>query len=313
MIQYTITAQSVVALSDGANYTIARGSYNFKALCSALLDEDWDKAKGCLNLASAISQWSHGKFTVREKDGAPAIFFGDLEVHSAVGTRILEAIKEEADSMPLLRFWARLQLNPSYRSVQTLYTFLVKTNIPIRSDGHLLAYKSVREDWFDHYSGTIENRPGAEIKMPRNQVSDDPDVACGQGLHLGSLTYAQGFHSGSSRILVCAVDPQDVICIPKDAQQGKMRCCRYVVLGLMGSPLPDVLSMRDDTDLGLRDREAPVDSLEPSEGPLADIHAMSLADLRKYAATLHIVGASKIPGGKAALLVRILEERNKTR
>ena len=99
------------------------------------------------------------------------------------------------DPQPLLRFYERLSRNPSWRSTQQLFDFLAHENLPIEPSGHFLAYKAVRRDYTDIYSGSVSNAIGQRPTMPRNQISDDADLACHVGFHVGALKYAQDFIS----------------------------------------------------------------------------------------------------------------------
>jgi hypothetical protein len=102
--------------------------------------------------------------------------------------------------------------------------------IPLTDDGNFLAYKSVRKDYKDHHSGQFDNSPGVVNEMPRNKISDDPRIECHEGFHVGALEYASTFKS-DGRVVVCEVDPVDVVCIPYDYSQQKMRVSKYKVIG----------------------------------------------------------------------------------
>lgn len=151
----------------------------------------------------------------------------------------------------LVNFWRKLRTNPSHRAVQGLFRFLSKNHFPITEDGHFLAYKGVKADWKDCHTGTISNKIGLTVEMPRNQVDENPNEACSSGLHVASYNYAHtgygGGHAGSNgekgHTIVVRVDPADVVAVPygdAGALAGlataascpeKMRVCRYVVVG----------------------------------------------------------------------------------
>jgi hypothetical protein len=122
--------------------------------------------------------------------------------------------------------------NPSKRSVDELYGFLEKNNLPITPDGHFLAYKKVRNDYKDVYSGTMDNSPGQVVTMPRNKVDDDKDRTCSVGLHFCSEGYLN--HFGGERVVIVKVNPRDVVSIPSDYNNTKGRACQYEVIGEVG-------------------------------------------------------------------------------
>jgi hypothetical protein len=342
---FTITQDSVTVILDSKAYTVQKGAPNFLALRQAIVSERWDDIPKNLTVGKSISEWAKGKFTV---DGNVISYEGN-KLPEELNERILAMATNGENPTALFKFWERLSKNPSYRSVNQLWPFLKHIGIPITDDGYFLAYKSVRSNYKDVHSGTIDNRPGVVVDMPRNKISDDPQTPCHEGLHVGALSYAQSF--GGERIVVCKVDPEHVVCVPHDEQSRKMRVCKYEVLGNYGSQLPsttitaeEVLEEDEEEDTTSdegADREPTAETEdEPASGSAPVILAqgkkeeddtkdkparkkskydsmgmkelldVSIEDLRKYAGgVLKIVGASKIPGGKLALVTRIQEVR----
>ena len=119
--------------------------------------------------------------------------------------------------------------NPSKRAVDELYGFLEASKLPITQDGYFLAYKSVKQNFRDVHSGTIDNSPGVTVKMTRNAVNDNKDQTCSTGLHFAAHNYAKGFH-GQGKMVVLKINPRDVVSIPSDYKNEKGRCCEYLVL-----------------------------------------------------------------------------------
>jgi hypothetical protein len=268
---------------------------------------------------------------------------------ASIAQRIFAMAAAGENPGPLFAFYARLTKNPSYRSVQQLWGFLGHIGIPLESDGTFLAYKGVRNDYLDAHSGTFDNAPGAAHRMPRNQISDDPDKTCHIGFHVGALNYAHNF---SERVVIVRVDPEHVVCVPNDHSAQKMRVCEYTVVGnFVGAedePMPST-TFTPDVDEGGPDewggdvegededenddvvseadaerarRAAIVVTTKPTRPKAAlfarmnpgKLMAQSIDDLRKYAAAhLKIVGASKMPGGKSALVSKILKVRRQRR
>lgn len=277
--------------------------------------------------------------------------FCDQPLPEAIKRRVLRLSAEGKSPNPILRFYERLQRNPSSRSVNQLFPFLEKLNIPITEDGCFLAYKSVRNDYMDAHSGTISNKPGTTVKLPRNLVSDDPKEACHFGLHVGAPHYAGTF---SDKLMIAKVDPEHVVCVPYDSSREKMRVCEYKIIGHAGDDLPtDVMDGEDELE-NLHENESVeveeeeidnTNQLEKAQRKSAKKEAkrmglsvktkrverkidkrkfdkfknmdaqklleLSLDDLRQYATYgLEIVGASKVAGGKTALVGKIIKVRD---
>jgi hypothetical protein len=146
---------------------------------------------------------------------------------------MIEMLQEDFPVAPLVNFMENLMQNPSMNSVNELYGFLEKNNLPITSDGHFLAYKKVRENYLDCHSGTMDNSVGKIVEMERNQVDDVADRTCSTGLHFCSEDYLN--HFGGERIMIVKVNPRDVVSIPSDYNRSKGRACRYEVVGELGA------------------------------------------------------------------------------
>lgn len=335
MFKYTLSNESVMVVVDGVAHTVRKGVPNFVQLVTALLSDDDAAVRANLTVKNSLEAWAKGKFTV---DGDTVKYMGDV-LPPILNKRMVEMATKGESPESLFNFWDKLQANPSKRSVDQLWTFLEHCGIPLAPDGDFLAYKGVRDDLTDQYSGKLDNTPGKVQTMARNQISDDPRTPCHEGLHVGALSYASGF--GPTTIIV-KVNPADVVCVPYDESARKMRVCRYEVIGFHGSQLSDT-THEDENDPEFTSDEGMVDDLaltdESEEGGLVDeatvsanlkkvtqkdkyadfgklqtkdLLRCSIAELREYAGKgLQIVGASKIPGGKTSLIKRILTVRGK--
>jgi hypothetical protein len=157
--------------------------------------------------------------------------------------RILQFRDHGFDMMPLVKFLAKLMLNPSKRAVDELYTFLEHKNLPITDNGNFLAYKGVDSQYWSIHSGNVRllkgrannnghifNGIGEEIQIPRNQVDDNKENHCSYGLHAGTLEYANGFRNDGGKLIIVEIDPADVVSIPSDCECQKLRTCRYKVV-----------------------------------------------------------------------------------
>ena len=154
-----------------------------------------------------------------------------LKVPAAVIAKALEMMKEGFSIEPLRNFLNRLLRNPSYRVREELFAFLTHGDIPLTEEGRFLAYKAVRSDFYDIYSGTLLNTVGSVVEMPRSQVDDNSERTCSAGLHVCSRDYLPHFAHANGRVMICEIDPADVVSIPRDYNNTKMRCCRYKVVG----------------------------------------------------------------------------------
>lgn len=258
-IKHVVTNESVTVHYQGKVYTTKKGTPNFLGLRAALIDEKWDDVPGFLTIQGSLKKWSNDKFTIDE-EGEVVTFNGE-ELPTDITNRITSMAAANEDPTPLFKFWERLQKNPSFRSVKQLYSFMKHAGIPITNEGKILTYKSVRADYKDVHSGTFDNTPGTTQKMPRNQISDDPQVACHEGFHVGAMGYVSSFHGGG-KIVICEVDPEHVVCVPYDHNAQKVRVCEYKVIGnYSGQDMPDTAVNITDYDT----TREPEDDVEPEE------------------------------------------------
>lgn len=183
-------------------------------------------------------------------DGKNILFDGDV-IHSALSEQILRFIQQGVgDYAPLVRFWEKLASNPNEHSREQLYRWLKTHNFTITDDGDIVGYKGVKVIWQDRaegfrsihsgkavvdgkeVNGFVPNEPGAVITMPRSEVQHDPRVGCHSGLHVGTWDYANNFAQGA--VLEVHVNPRDVVSVPTDCSDAKLRCCKYKVVQKLG-------------------------------------------------------------------------------
>jgi hypothetical protein len=263
---YTLTRDSIMVIWQGKSHVVQKGTPHFVGLRQALLEEKWDDVPNHLTIAKGLSSWAKGEFTLNEM--TETFSYKGTELPKDINERITQMASNGEDPMPLLRFFERLQRNPSFRSVQQLYPFLKHKGIAITKDGCFFAYKGVNADYTDCHTSKISNVPGTVNKMPRNQISDDPQHACHEGFHVGARSHASGY---GKRMIVCKVDPEHVVCVPYDSSQQKMRVCEYKVVGNYGDDLPDTITDEDD----LAPDAPPVKAAEGNTSAYPDIPDVS--------------------------------------
>ena len=220
---------------DGKQYTILASNPMFASAVSAYQTKDFDSlmlaldpSRKFLNLYAKYEQ-------IEVKDGS--VFVDGDAIQSVVADRIINFLADGVDCLPIFKFITRLQLNPSKRAVDELYTFLEHKHLPLTETGTFLAYKAVRNDFTDKHTGRFFNGVGEVLEMPRNKVDDNKEVGCSYGFHAGTLEYASNFAGGNDRLVLVEIDPADVVSIPTDCEFQKLRTCRYKVVAEYERPL----------------------------------------------------------------------------
>lgn len=221
-----------VVFDDGEIATIYQSNPNYAKIIDALTHKEWETvrelADPSVEVARAISA---GGVADRVRIDGGVVYYDDNPLHTHLTDRMLEMLEEGFDITPLALFLQNMMENPSYRAVTELYTFLEASNLPITEDGHFLAYKRVRSDWMDQWSGSMSNAIGSVVEMPRNEVDEDKSRTCSSGLHFCSREYLPHYGaSGGGRVIIVKINPRDVVAIPQDYNNAKGRTCRYEVI-----------------------------------------------------------------------------------
>ena len=264
----------ITVVLDGERHSINAGNGMFSKALEAYKVNDWDAFIGCVNPTIRLKSLYASYEGIEVKDGNLYVF--DEPVHSTLATRVLSFLEAGLDCVHLFKFILKLNLNPSKRAVDELYTFLEHRALPITDNGNFLAYKAVREDYTDKYTGKFLNTIDAVLEMPRNKVDDDKNVGCSYGFHAGTVEYAKDFMGREGHLMIVEINPADVVSIPTDCQYQKLRTSKYKVVGEYEIDLTDPLyasrfetDQDDDVDLW-SDDEVCSDCLEESYGNCDD-------------------------------------------
>lgn len=224
-----IGGDSLCVVIDGKDYVIRQEHPNFRLVAVALLSGEHDKVREFVTIETAVQAYLETT-GVEVKDGK--VTWNGQEINSLLTDRILEAITEGIDPQPFIKFLNNLMQNPSKTAQEGLFNFVEKCGLTITPDGCFLGYKKVREDYMDVHSGRFSNKIGQTISMLRENVVEDPNVACASGLHVGTFENANmHFSPGSGHVMIVSVNPIHVVSVPYDYDYQKMRTCEYTVVG----------------------------------------------------------------------------------
>lgn len=206
-----------------------------------VVDPNYQKAVDAINTGADLSKFfvktqielvaiqTKGKVTI----DVNGVHYKGFDLHGPIADAILELYMDGRldASNRLVLFLGNLVQNPDSRVFDQLYPFMRHNDIEVSDDGHLIAYKKVRDTYFDIHSNTMRNAPGDVLEMPRIAVVNDPNQTCAAGLHVCAKAYLSSFGSGSDdRVIKVKVNPRDVVSVPVDYNGAKMRVCRYEVL-----------------------------------------------------------------------------------
>lgn len=78
----------------------------------------------------------------------------------------------------------------------------------------------------DKHTRKMHIQLGVRTLQKRGKCDSDPGVECSHGLHVGSTKYVNNFVSDGNTVLVCLVNPMNVVAVP-DYDKSKIRVCEY--------------------------------------------------------------------------------------
>lgn len=224
------TNNNITIIKDGETKTLSVGDALFEPCLQLWKNKDLDGIVDLLWSTKKIVEKAYGEFGFKVQDGV--VFINNKPVVDSLGQRIISYAERGESPDRLVLFWNRLINNTSYWCVQSLFDFLDRNRCPIGEDGRFMALKAVDKNFKDKKTGTINNSPGTKVPpFDRNQVDDDRLKACSFGYHVGSATYVKRFGDQTNdKFIEVLVDPADVVSIPEDVMQDKIRVCTYEVV-----------------------------------------------------------------------------------
>lgn len=244
---------NITVLLDGDLFTATDQHPNWTAIVDQVTNDVPDGLRDLFDLTVTLStKFETLSDRVAVMNGQ--VYFDGDAVDNALADQIVRFYTSGVDEwMPLVRFWEKLASNPNEHSRTQLYRWLQTHSFTIADDGDIIGYKGVNKDANGNFvsvhagpairngeqvNGYVVNNPGDVIKMPRSDVQHDPSVACHTGLHVGTWNYAKNF---ASFVLKVKFNPRDVVSVPTDCNDAKVRTCGYTVVEKIDSPINNIV------------------------------------------------------------------------
>ena len=241
------TSDSILIWFNGREdpVPVSKQSRVFPDLVRAIRSGEHEQVPVLADQAFRIAQMGD----LRVEDGL--VYIGKDCLPATLSKRLIQLMDHDLNIDPLINFWFNLRKNPSKSSREELFDFLEANHVPLTEDGCFVGYKKIRSDFTDSYTGTISNKVGSVVKMDRAKVDANRNVTCSTGLHVAAYNYANGF---DGNILVeIKVNPQNVVSVPTDYDNQKMRVCEYEVIRVSDGYMDSQVYDREVIDEDLED------------------------------------------------------------
>lgn len=214
--------------SDNRNYSEIREAINNHIAGKFLSTAKWE---ALCDVSKFITSYV-GNSGVEFRNGQ--FFYCGQPLHNELVDTIEKIQVQGFNIDPMVKFLENLMQNSSKRATETVPSFINAKHMTITPDGCFLGYKSVNGDYLDWHSKKYSNKVGTVHEIPRNTVDENVELACSYGFHVGTYAYAYDFNKCTDQhIMLVKVNPKDVVSVPSDATEGKVRVCRYEVVGEM--------------------------------------------------------------------------------
>lgn len=191
--------------------------------------------KALKDTSKLLAKWSNGALEI----SSTSVVYNGKEIQPELTEFLIDKFLNNPHDQDAFDAWSnfiKVASNAaSYKVVNRLFMFLQKNDLQIDSDGNVLAWKVVRDDYKDIHSGTFDNSPGQILEMARNQVDDDDSRTCSRGFHVCSWDYLRSFAGQGNPVMQVKINVNDIVSIPLDYNGEKVRVCKYEVLRQVGN------------------------------------------------------------------------------
>lgn len=235
-LAHVLTKLNLTVFVKAGQRTVSRDHMKFKELMDAVMAGDENAVENILDPYKTTKHAS-GLFDV---NGFGEASIDGFKLPKALSERLVEFHTMGHPLTPLLKLWKNILANPDKTAATDLYDYLEYNGHPITPDGCFIAYRAVEKEivdgvetgrLIDNYSRTMDNSVGTVVKMKRDLCDGDRNNTCSRGLHAANMDYVKGSYPGKVVVNV-KINPKDVVAIPTDYSNHKMRCCEFKIVSV---------------------------------------------------------------------------------
>ena len=222
-----IINENSVSIFKGANRLVAHvGHPMFNKIVKRIRENNFNGIEQMFKIKDTFERL----FNVTVKNNSE-VFYKGKKIHNVLTDKIINAMRTEQPYRGWVCFLDKLMENPNDRCRDQLFSYVENYGLPIDNDGFVYAWKAIRNDYWDKWTGKTHcYKVGSIASMKRENCDLDATVACGRGLHSGNFEYVKGYGSGDDRYVLIRFSPKDVVSCPSDCSWKKLRCCKLRVM-----------------------------------------------------------------------------------
>lgn len=230
---------SITVFNNGETLFATTDSHSNFAEIVRRVSEGDENALDLFDLKRAVKRYTDQALSGRVKVATGVIYLDNEPIDGALADVILRFVDEGLDPKPLVKFLENVMENPNVFSREHMYRWLKTHKFSITESGWIVGYKGLSHDFKSINAGPgfingtpanghLDNSIGNTVSIDRGAVTFDPSHGCAAGLHVGTWDYAKSFAQG--KLVEVHVHPKDVVSVPTDCHDAKMRVCSYKVI-----------------------------------------------------------------------------------
>lgn len=231
-----VTDNGISTVIEGRPYSVGKDHLKYKEILKTLKSKDGDKFLELYSTTAKVPQikQAHGfKVSSLLVVGYENVTWNGAEIRNSIVEKILRLQSEGQDVGPISRFLEKT-LSLSKENAEALFLFVESKGLPISEDGDLLAWKVVDSEYKDKHTHSVDNKVGVTVpEIPRSLCDSSRDNPCSLGYHIGNLAYSGptgSFQGGGDKTIIVKFNPGNVVSVPSDVRQNKIRVTQYSVI-----------------------------------------------------------------------------------
>lgn len=239
---YIITQDAITLNCGDKCETITKDNDNFQNIRKLIVDGNYQEAFSRMNVKEGIEKWCKGYLSIE----GDKVTYNEVPITNKLTDRIINLMTTgDMEFERFAKFLNKVLENPSFKNRERLMDFAAAGDIDISDNGDLICFKNVGNDYHDKRTGKFRYAVGDKPSMPRHMVDDRDENSCSAGLHACSLRYLKECWGTSGKTLLVTVDPRNVVSIPFDYSDSKLRCCEMEVIEDITENLNQYFSLLD--------------------------------------------------------------------